>query len=298
MAKLIVLMGLPGSGKSTYAKDYLEDHPEDSVWCSSDTMRKELYGDENIQGDAQEVFTNLHKRVAEYLKNNFTVIYDATNVNRKSRKSVIKLAKSISNQIDIHGVVVWASLEECLKRDSERARSVGKAVIDKFIRRWESPYYDEGFDSLEIIYNTDESPISYARKLQDNMRISHDNPHHSLGVYEHCEEAERLMAQEPFTNGDMCFIMRYHDCGKPYTKFYKPEDPTHARYYDHHNVGGYLVYGVWIGLEDTCVDHIMLTSWAITNHMEPFFDSKYYRKLPEKLKEKIDLIHKCDINAH
>ena len=68
MARLIMLIGLPGSGKSTYAKQYLADHIENTMWCSSDTIRKELYGDENIQGNPKTVFEHLHNNVNMYLQ--------------------------------------------------------------------------------------------------------------------------------------------------------------------------------------------------------------------------------------
>lgn len=291
-------MGLPGSGKSTYAKDYLKDHIENTVWCSSDNIRKELYGDENIQGNADTVFHKLHNKVAQYLRQDYTVLYDATNINRKSRRSIIAIAKAIG--ADIHGVIMWASLEECIKRDSERGRTVGQQVIDKFIKRWESPYYDEGFDSLEIIYNSEVWPIEYMQKLFNDMKIPHDNPHHSLDIQDHCKLAESLMAKEVPGDGKLQLIMRYHDCGKPYTKFFKEEDPTHAHYYSHNNVGGYLIYGAYAGLEDDkeISDTLFFVSWAITNHMEPFFNSKYYQNMDLKLKYIIDVIHKCDRLAH
>lgn len=289
-------MGLPGSGKSSYAKEYLKDHPEDTIWCSSDQIRKELYGDESIQGNANTVFQTLHKAVSKYLKNGYNVIYDATNVTRKSRKSIISIGKNIG--VHIHGVIMWASLEECLNRDNLRDRTVGTQVIDKFIKRWESPYYDEGFDSLEIIYNSDVWPLEYTQTLFKNMKIPHDNPHHSLGIQEHCLLAEKLISKEIPGNGKFQLIMRYHDCGKPYTKFFKEQDPTHAHYYSHNNVGGYLIYGIYAGLEDEFREDILFISWAITNHMEPFFNSTYYKTMNPKLKYFIDIIHKCDRGAH
>ena len=289
-------MGLPGSGKSTYAKDYLADHIENTVWCSSDVMRKQLYGDENIQGNANTVFHHLHNKVARHLREGDNVIYDATNVNRKSRRGIIQIAKAIG--ADIHGVIIWSTIDECITRDAARERTVGPQVIDKFIKRWESPFYDEGFDSLEIVYNSEVKPFEYMQKLFSDMDIPHDNPHHTLDIVHHCMLAEELMSNEVPGDGRLQFIMRYHDCGKPYTKFFKDEDLTHAHYYSHNNVGGYLIYGAYAGLEDTLNYDIMFVSWAITNHMEPFFNSKYYQNMDPKLKYFIDVIHKCDRGAH
>ena len=291
--KLIILMGLPGSGKSAYAKDYLIDHIDDSIWCSSDNIRKELYGDESIQGNPAEVFSTLHDRAANYLRRGYTVLYDATNVNRKSRKSIINIAKHLDRPVHIHGVVVWAPIEECIERDSNRSRTVGVDVIDKFVRRWQSPYYDEGFDSIEIIRNTDVNLNDYRSNLKASMDVEHENPHHSLGILAHCLEGARLVDTKS-SDTTLNTIMKWHDCGKPYTKFFKPDNPLVAHYYDHQSVGGYLSYGLdWPGADDA-----ILGSWAITNHMEPFFSSAYYKNLNRQLRDIIDLIHECDLGAH
>jgi hypothetical protein len=41
-----------------------------------------------------------------------------------------------------------------------------------------------------------------------------------------------------------------------------------------------------------------LVAWLIGNHMEPFFESKYYKNLPQYLKNKIDQLHEADVAAH
>ena len=73
--KLIILCGIPGSGKSTYAKTYTERN-YNTIHLSSDEIRKELYGDENIQGNPGEVFTLMQKRAVEAFNNGYSVLYD------------------------------------------------------------------------------------------------------------------------------------------------------------------------------------------------------------------------------
>ena len=80
MGKLIVLVGLPGSGKSTYAKRYKEENNTEEVEIlSSDALRREMFG-YLCQDRNQELFSEMFKRTVAFLKENKTVIYDATNI--------------------------------------------------------------------------------------------------------------------------------------------------------------------------------------------------------------------------
>ena len=300
MPKLIMLIGLPGSGKSTYAKQYLADHIENTVWCSSDGIRKELYGDENIQGNPQTVFEHLHNKVGMYLHRGYDVIYDATNVTRKNRSGVIEKFKHIAN-IEAH--IVWAPYIQCVERDKTRLRSVGEDVIKKFLYRWQSPNYDEGFKHIDLIYNCNVgwNYLHYRKCMIDNMHIEHENPHHTLNVIDHCKEVERLLSETYPQSSVFTEAGLFHDIGKPMTKGFKSDENGKmipiAHYYQHNNVGGYLVYGCY---EDTKLgkQKAVLVSWFTCNHMEPYFNSKYYKGLTGQYKEWIDAIHDADIAAH
>lgn len=313
MAKLIVLCGLPGSGKSHYAEElwstcsFLEGVA--TVIHSSDAIRKELFGDAGSQENNALVFETLHKRVREDLRAGKTVIYDATNITRKARRGALNLA-SKDDTVECH--IVWAPTQTCIKRDAERERHVGNEVIDKMVRRWQSPHKSEGFAHIEVCCtDPDFDQVKYIACNCAAMHIPHDNPHHTLGVWEHCMQAccniEQCVAGRPGSS-DLKTAAMWHDIGKPYTKGYKTDketgviDYSHAHYYDHHCVGGYLAYGLflrndgWHSNEE--MDSMCWISWLINNHMEPFFNSHYYRDLPEGLKWGIDVLHAADISAH
>lgn len=83
----VMMVGLPASGKSTYAKELAEEMK--AVICSSDAIRKELYDDENSQNNNEEVFKLLHSRIKECLREGKNVIYDATNINSKRRRAFL-----------------------------------------------------------------------------------------------------------------------------------------------------------------------------------------------------------------
>lgn len=317
MAKLIILCGLPGSGKSSYALNYkaIDDAicADFAVIHSSDAIREELFGDAGSQEDNGRVFELMHKRVKEDLRAGKTVIYDATNVTRKARKGAIACADPTNDIIECH--IVWADPIECRMRDSLRERKVGSNVIEKMLRRWQSPWVDEGFDEVKVVLNqSDFDQVKYVANMTSNMHIPHDNPHHQLGVWEHCMQAyhnvtQLIQNENQLTKGNYNALLSaafWHDIGKPWTKGYKTDKETGkvdysiAHYYDHHCVGGYLSYGLFLNhykigsnMWDIC-----FISWIISAHMEPFFNSKYYRTLNPDWKHYIDLIHEADLSAH
>ena len=289
--KFIMLIGLPGSGKTTYAHLLLSQDPT-LVWLSSDKIRGELYGDENIQGDANKVFRVLHNRVKDALNEGKSVIYDATNVNRKNRRGIINEIKNIDG-IEICAHIVWAPYEVCVERDKLRDRTVGEEVIKKFIYRWETPFIDEGFDEISLITGGVDK-IEYEKRVMEDIMIPHDNPHHSLGVYDHCMEAKKYAVEHNFPPL-IITSAEYHDIGKPLAKFFKEEKDGKivAHYYNHDNIGGYMALGLPLPIE-SCVT----ISWLISSHMQPYFDSTYYKQLSPIMKEFLDMLHEADLNAH
>lgn len=293
MTELMVMIGLPGVGKSQLAKKIIEEEVAKGnlfwAYCSSDKTRKKLYGDESIQGKPDTVFRNLHQDVENHLKAGTHVVYDATNVNRKNRKQIIQLGKKYNCKI--RAVVAWAPVEVCIERDAARERTVGPDVIMKMLKRFEVPYFDEGFDTIQVhitVENFDED--AFYRKLMEEMKIPHDNPHHEYDIFAHCVEVQAVAERKGF-HPIISEAALYHDCGKPLTKFFKEGD-TVAHYYSHDNVGGYLSLG------RSEFNFLMLIPWLICNHMQPFYNSRYYQNLDPSLKLMLDQLHECDLEAH
>ena len=283
---LILLCGIPGSGKTTYAKKYIEEHPG-TVHLSSDTIRKELHGDESIQDNPGEVFAIMQKRAVAGLDFGYTVIYDATNMTRKDRAGIIAACPKFA-KIECH--IIWAPIETCIERDAARKRTVGKEVIDRMLRRFQPVYYDEGIDDIKIVRPHLFDASEYGIQMLEDMKIPHDNPHHTLSIHDHCEAAFNSMEYDKHGH-DMLIAALIHDCGKPYVKSFmnnKGEACEIAHFYSHDNVGSWMAYGVGN----------VYVAWLVGNHMGPFMNTKYYNKLPTYLKSQIDLLHEADLAAH
>ena len=288
--KLILLVGIPGSGKTTYAKNYIKSYLH-TIHLSSDSIRAELYNDESIQGDPAEVFSLMQKRAIEALNNGQNVVYDATNITRKDRASIIGICPKFA-KIEAH--IVWQPIEVCIERDASRERTVGKRIIDRMLKRFQAPYYDEGIDEIKIIKPEIWNKSEYEDACFKAMNIPHDNPHHTLGVMDHCSEARRyLYNAKSCYDSDLLLAASIHDVGKPYVKAFinsKGEPCEIAHYYQHQCVGAWVSYGF-----NFVTPRV---AWLVSSHMEPFLNTKYYKNLPSFLKKDIDLLHEADLEAH
>ena len=286
--QLIVMCGLPGAGKSTYAKQYVEEHPQTKI-MSSDGIRKELYGDESIQGNPAEVFALMQKRTVEHLNQGIDVIYDATGMARSNRGEILSCTPKFVYK---KCVIVWASIEECIERDQRRSRHVGPEIIDMMVRRFEAPFYDEGFDEIQIIMPEGFDRDAYEAKCLQSMDVSQDNPYHRLKVQQHCQSTYDYI-KERSEDAELLCAAAFHDVGKPYTKAFidsKGNPCETAHFYNHENVGGWMSYG----LKESTV----YTAWLISNHMEIMQNTKYSGKLPEFLKKDLQLLYEGDRQAH
>jgi predicted kinase len=287
--KLILLCGIPGSGKTTYARKYISDCTKNTIHLSSDSIRAELYGDESIQGNPAEVFSLMQKRAIEALNNGNDVIYDATNITRKDRSGIIGICPKFA-KIECH--IIWAPIEVCIERDAARERTVGKEVIDRMLKRFQAPYYDEGIDEIKVIRPDRFNTNKYYHATMDAMLIPHDNPHHTLGIYHHCEEAYEEVCCHSIES-DICMAALWHDIGKPYVKAFidsKGNPCKHAHYYQHQCVGAWMSYGFKF-----ITPYI---AWLIGVHMDVYLNTKYYNQLPQWLKKDVDILHQADITAH
>lgn len=145
---LIVLCGIPASGKSTYA-EMLEESGFKRV-CT-DLIRKELYGDESIQGNYVRVFETAYHDIKEYGCMGENVVFDATNINRTNRRKIIK---EMQPYFDILICKYFSTpYYLCNQRNQQRARQVPNSVLLRMHKNFQTPNFEEGWDYVEEIKN-------------------------------------------------------------------------------------------------------------------------------------------------
>ena len=86
---LVVLIGVSGSGKSTFVRSHFGKHEV----VSSDECRGIVSNDENDLNATNDAFELLHYIIGKRLKNGLLTVVDATNIQQESRKQLIQLAR-------------------------------------------------------------------------------------------------------------------------------------------------------------------------------------------------------------
>lgn len=151
MTRLIILIGLPASGKSTLARKIVTRYPQCQL-ISTDAIRTQLFGDEAIQGPWLQVWQQVQQQFYQAVRQTSLAIYDATNAQRRQRRQVIDLAVE-SGFSHLTGLWLDKSLDLCLKRNRQRQRQVPEEVIMKMYRQLTDapPSCEEGLDVLKRI---------------------------------------------------------------------------------------------------------------------------------------------------
>ena len=146
--RIVVLVGLPGSGKSAWLKRM------GAGGLSSDTIRKLLADDETDQTIHDRVFQTLRYLLRQRLALGRPVTYiDATNLTPEERRPYIGIGKSYGCEIE--AVFFDAPLEVCRERNARRHRVVPDDVMAKMAAKLVPPAAAEGFDRVAVVATGD-----------------------------------------------------------------------------------------------------------------------------------------------
>ena len=322
MSKLIVTVGLPGSGKSYVAKEYFSF----AMHISSDNIREEIYGDANCQDDPVTVFRIMFERTIAALREGKDVVYDATNLVSSRRKALVSAVKMSVPEVECVCLIITTTITECKRRQELRERKVPDEVIERMARQFQVPYFHEGWDSIYLHSNGPKQNI--AREHERLMTTAHDNPHHTTGSIEsHCVRALSAMTDLSTVYAELGRGMLnevpevwrmlkeavyHHDIGKRKAKVFhdaKGIQSEIAHYYNHENIGAYLWLSGDMQEQGEWDDWSFLTiALLIQLHMMPYaFPNKSEEELIKWCNNKgydafvatlVWLIHEADLSAH
>lgn len=131
--KAIICVGIQGSGKSTWAKEYCIQN--NTVRINNDEIRNSIYErlehrnwSKQIEAEVRQIRED---RIRAYANNETDIVVDNTHANLRTLRGIIELCESLRYQVELKWFDV--GLNECIRRDSLREgyECVGEAVIRK-----------------------------------------------------------------------------------------------------------------------------------------------------------------------
>lgn len=297
MNKFIMMVGLPGSGKSTIAKEL--SVKENAILHSSDDLREELFGDADNQNSNWLLFQELQKRISRDLLAGKSVIYDATNLSYKKRKALIERLEIGCYK---ECCMVATPYEKCLSQNRSRSRSVPEKVIESMYKSIFVPQYFEGWDNIEIKFNNDDN-FDISELFKELDIVSQDNPYHTLTIGEHCK---KCMEYNKAHSGDDVLAtaaLMHDDIGKKFTKKFedsKGNPASFAHFYGHQNVSAYMsLFYLRHFPKEKMLETVKYIQW----HMHPMnistekARSKAIALLGEEFYNNLLKLHEADIKA-
>ena len=150
-----MLIGLPASGKSTLAAEYIIKNPEmDFQVVSSDDIIEEKALLENLDYSASHkknigfAIAEMERRFKQHVRNGVNILHDQTNLTIKTRKKHLAKVKGYVKT----AVVLTLAEDEWRKRFEKRKVKSGKDIPDFIIKNmskcFEHPTKKEGFDKI------------------------------------------------------------------------------------------------------------------------------------------------------
>jgi protein phosphatase len=197
---LVVLIGVSGSGKSSFAKK----HFRRTEVLSSDECRALVSDDENNQAATNDAFDVLYYIAGKRLKSGLLTVVDATNVQKESRKELIELARTYH----CLPVAIVLDLPEkvCEERNQCRPdRSFGGYVIRQQAQQLKRSLRDlkhEGFRQIYVLKSVEEveSVLEIKRDKLYNDKKEEKGPFDIIGDVHGCfDELQELLMQLGYT---------------------------------------------------------------------------------------------------
>ena len=143
--KIIVLQGIPASGKSTWARQWVSEDPEHRVRFNSDDIRNMLgvYWVPSREGLINNIYNTF---IHNAMFGRYDIVLDNMNLNKKTLDEIEKEVRDFNKlSMDFEYQIEYKSfldtpLEVCIERDSKRETAIGEKAIRSIYAKYKDQY--------------------------------------------------------------------------------------------------------------------------------------------------------------
>lgn len=148
MAKMYLMCGCSGAGKTTFAKEFAKEH--DLEYLGIDDFYALINGDECIHTNTFEVWIEFYKAIHKAEINDIDVIIDTNAITKSHREQFVEWFPTFEH----HLIYIDAVPELRKKNNKSRRRQVPDEVMDKMHSRLQVPLEHEQFKTITRIINS------------------------------------------------------------------------------------------------------------------------------------------------
>ena len=170
--RLYIMIGCPGSGKSTFAKNKLMISPFPKIiYVSRDEIRFSLLKEGESYFDREkEVYREFIWQIYDALNKGYDVIADATHLNEKSRSKLFKNLPNDFSNIEVVGIYMRPSLETCIARNEKRKGTKYYVPVEDLRKMYfatKPPSMNECNGAFDIILTINDNDFVAKREVKE-----------------------------------------------------------------------------------------------------------------------------------
>ena len=135
MSTMICLSGMPGSGNTTWAAEFLKKHP-DFLYFSPDAYYERINGDECDRTDTFEIWMAMFRDIHIAEKNGYNVLIDSDNLTYAQRNQWIEWFPYFDEHILLF---LEEDYNTCFDRVTKRRRTIPEIIMREKMYKWENP---------------------------------------------------------------------------------------------------------------------------------------------------------------
>lgn len=152
MPKIILTQGIQGSGKSTWAKKWVEEDPIHRVRWNNDDCRR-MCGPYSVLERESFITSTRHSFIHKAMIDKKDIVIDDMNLNTRTTEYYEKIVKAYNDQNTDKYVLEYKqffniSVDECILRDSMRPNPIGEKIIKSTYRKYRDYIINQSVNNM------------------------------------------------------------------------------------------------------------------------------------------------------